>query len=336
MRKFIPVLILVIAVIVSCGVKRDAIGEPDELIVIADSVDWTLIEDQIRNAFAPEVYTPQDEPWYNIRRVSPKNASNFFNYKNILLVSLLRDGSPSLDLIQSLFSDNLVQAMRSGNQPVALKRNQWREQQLLMILTVPDAPQFSEVLANRDEELRSYFDEMFVQRQMKYLYDRHEQKKLSRRFQGEYDWKFRVPRDYIVIHERPDSNFVWIGRHLPIRWISVYWEDVDSPVAVDSSVALRLRRTVGQEHYGNISIDTAYVRTEAAEIDGQHAIRINGIWSHNDDPKGGAFVGFAYYDEFTNRLFYLDGQIFAPGMKKLVFLRRMEIILSTFTTGEKK
>jgi len=333
MRKIIPLVLVGLFVLAACGVKRDAIGDPDTLIVIADSVDWVITEHQIREVFAPEIPTPQDESWYTIQHVPPKNAQHFFAYKNILLVSLLREGSPSLKLIQQIFSEKLVSKMQSGEQPVAYKHNQWRNEQLFLILTTPGVAQFDTVLQNRGEELRGYFDELFVERQKKYLYDRYEQKKMSRRYQEMYDWTFRVPRDYVSIHERPDSNFVWIGRHLPIRWISVYWENVDTPATVDSTVALRLRRTVGNEHYGNISTDTNYVRVEEGTIDGQPAIHIRGIWAHQKEAKGGAFTGYALYDPQTERLFYIDGQIFAPGMKKLVYLRQLDIVLKTFTAG---
>ncbi|MBS1272486.1 MAG: hypothetical protein MAGBODY4_01632 [Candidatus Marinimicrobia bacterium] len=333
MRKIIPLILAGLFLLTACGVKRDAIGEPDELIVIADSTDWIIMEHQIREVFAPEISTPQDESWYNIQHVLPRNAQNFFDYKNILLASLLREGSPSLELIQRLFSERLVARMQSGEQPIAYKKDQWRDEQVFLILTIPGVQQFDEVLQNRGEELRGYFDEMFVQRQKKYLYDRYEQKKMSRKFQEMYDWSFRVPRDYVILHNRPDSNFVWFGRHLPIRWISVYWEETDHPIEVDSSLALRLRRTVGMEHYGNIATDTNYVRTDEATIDGQSAVHIRGIWAHTKEAKGGSFTGYTYYDPQTGRLYYLDGQIFAPGMKKLVYLRQLDIVLKTFTSG---
>ena len=337
MRKRITVLLILgLMAAVSCEMKRDAIGEPDVLIVIADSTDWLLLEHQLRKAFAPEIATPQNETWYNIQHVLPKNAREFFDYKNILLVSLLREGSPSLNLIKKMFSEQLVHAMQNGEQPVALKRNQWRKEQLLMLLTALGVKPFDEIIEFRGDELRGYFDEVFVNRQKEYLYERYEQKKLAKRFQEEHNWSIRVPRDFIIIHERPDSNFVWLGRHLPIRWLSIYWESVDGQVSVDSASAFRMRKFIGENHYGDIATNPDFVETEQVTLSGRKAVKIRGIWEHTNEAKGGVFIGYLLYDSDSGRLYYLDGQIFAPGMKKLVYLRQLDIVLNTFTPAPKE
>lgn len=333
MRRLLIFSLITFFIIIGCATKRDAIGDPDSLIVVADSTDWQKTQDLINATFAPEIPTPQPEAWYNIKVVPPNKFSQFMTYKNILIVSLLQPNSPSLEFINHLFSQNLVQQMESGQMPVATKTNPWRNQQLLMILTSPSYQEFVQYVQQRKMQLRREFDKMFVQRQKHYLYGRYEQTKLEKKFQQEYNWTLRIPRDWIILHDEPKQQFVWLGRHLPIRWLSVYWEKQDSPVQVDSAMAVRLREKVGQDLYGEILTNEEYLQTTKITLDGQPAIRLRGVWAHAKEAKGGPFTGIAYYDPKTQRLFYLDAQVFAPDMKKLVFLRRLEIILSTFTSG---
>ncbi len=333
MRKVYITLVISLLVAVSCGQKRNAIGDPDTVIVVADSADWLLVQEDVRGVFSEVIRTPQREEWYSIMRVPPARFTEFMDYKNILLLSLLREDSRSLGFIEQALADDIVESMKSGEVNVAKKDNPWRALQLLVIATAPNAEQFAQVMDQRGEEIRGYFDEMFDQRQMKYLYGRYEQERMSRRLQEDYLWSFRIPRDWVIIHERPEQNFFWIGRHLPIRWVSVYWENTDGPVPVDSTTAVRLRRTVASEQYGDVSSNAEFFQTEEITIDGQPAIRLRGLWSHDSEAKGGPFTGVTYYDPETQRLFYIDGQLFAPDLEKLVYLRQMEVISSTFHSG---
>lgn len=331
-KKILPILLLVV-IAAGCSVKRDAVGEPDQLIVVADTSDWMQWKSQIQKVFAPMIPTPRPEPWYQIKRVPPADFDQFTAFRNIIIFSTLREESPSKQLIDRLFSRSLVSSMEAGEQPVATKTNPWRNSQFMLILTTPSKVEMETILTKRGDELRGYFDTEFNKRQTKYLYKRYEQVKLEKRFQHDYNWTFRVPRDWVIVHERPDSNFVWIGRNLPNRWFSVYWEKVDSSVVVDSALAVHLREKVATEQYKNISTNEDYLQTEYINIDGQPAVRLQGIWARTTEAKGGPFTGAAYYDPDTKRLFYLDGQVFAPDLKKLLYLRQEEIMVSTFTSG---
>lgn len=332
-RMIIFVSLTIAVVIASCGLKKTAIGDPDTLIIVADSSDWNAVRDTVQNIIAPVVPTPQPERWYDIRVVPPQQFSNFMYHKNILVLSLLQADTPSNNLLSRMFSPEMVESMRSGEQTLALKRDPWRSQQLLVILTAPSSTRMVEVVEARGKEIKEYFDDAFRKRQKKYLYDRYEQKKMKRQMSELYDWYLRVPRDWVIIKERPDSNFVWIGRHLPIRWISVYWQETRDIKMVDSTVAVELRKTVAQERYKNIYTNPEYLEVEAVDYEGKQGIRIRGIWAHEKESKGGPFTGFAYYDSKTGRLFYIDGTLFAPDMEKLVYLRRLEIVMRTFQSG---
>jgi len=333
MRKLTVLLVILVLGFTSCGLKRDAIGEPDVLIVVADSTDWQRTRDLVQETFAQVIPTPQPEVWYNIRRISPDRFTQFMDYKSILILSLLRANSPSLQFVERVFSKDLVESLRSGEVNVAKKENPWRAQQLLAIVTAPGEPAFTHVIRQRGKEVRGYFDEMFNQRQRKYLFGRYEQKRLENRLEQTYNWMVRIPRDWVILEEWPNENFFWVGRHLPIRWLGVYWEQVDEPVNVDSTTALRLRQLVSQDKYGDIRTNTDYVQVEEMTLDGRPAVRLRGLWEHEIEAKGGPFTGAAYYDPELQRLYYIDGQLFAPDMKKLVYLRQMEIIIATFTSG---
>lgn len=332
MRKMFLVVVLLFIAIAGCDAKRNAIGEPDLIIVVADSSDWNAVSDTIQSAIAPIIPTPRPEGWFNLRVVPPGQMSNYMDYKNILVVSLLKENSASMNLLDRMLSDDVLQSMQEGNQSVAKKENPWRAQQLLVIMAAPSVQQMVELAENRGREVRDYFDEAFNARQKKYLYGRNEQKEKAQEYMEAFGWSIRVPRDWITIKARPGSNFIWIGRHMPIRWLSVHWQDSPDLKMVDSTVAVEMRKTVAQELYGDIYTNPEYLDVEAVNWNGKDGIRIRGLWAHEREAKGGPFTGFVHYDNESKRLYYLDATIFAPDMEKMVFLRQMEIMMRTFQT----
>jgi hypothetical protein len=51
---------------------------------------------------------------------------------------------------------------------------------------------------------------------------------------------------------------------------------------------------------------------------------------------GGPFVNYAFYDQPSDRVYFIDGSVFAPTYDKLQFIRQMEVIARTFRTREEK
>ena len=49
---------------------------------------------------------------------------------------------------------------------------------------------------------------------------------------------------------------------------------------------------------------------------------------------GGPFINFTFYDQATDRVYMLDGSVFAPDFDKLSFIRHMEVMARTFRTAE--
>ncbi|PSQ65454.1 MAG: DUF4837 domain-containing protein, partial [Bacteroidetes bacterium QH_2_64_74] len=49
---------------------------------------------------------------------------------------------------------------------------------------------------------------------------------------------------------------------------------------------------------------------------------------------GGPFVTYTFYDRSTDRVYMLDGSVFAPDYDKLDLLRQMEVMARTFRTAE--
>ena len=92
MRKSIlPLLLLVIVVLVtSCGnSKSPAIGNEDDIIVIADSMMFYNVEPEMLHVFEKIIYTPQPENLFNLKRENLENLGRLEKRKNIIFLGTL-------------------------------------------------------------------------------------------------------------------------------------------------------------------------------------------------------------------------------------------------------
>ena len=68
------------------------------------------------------------------------------------------------------------------------------------------------------------------------------------------------------------------------------------------------------------------------------AIQLTGVWQNDREtrPAGGPFRSYGFYDLNTQRLYLVDMAVFAPGKKKLPYLRQLDVMAQTFKTRERK
>jgi len=59
----------------------------------------------------------------------------------------------------------------------------------------------------------------------------------------------------------------------------------------------------------------------------KYAIEARSLWRVQGDFMGGPFVTYTFVDEKTNRLFMIDGWVFAPKYDKRDYMRQVEGII---------
>ena len=94
--------------------------------------------------------------------------------------------------------------------------------------------------------------------------------------------------------------------------------------------------------FGDPSNQDSYVITETqiepeirhVSFNGKYAIKINGLWKTHDITMGGPFVGYSLVDEKLNRIYYIEGFIYSPGLDQRELMREMDVVLQTFRTSD--
>jgi len=57
-----------------------------------------------------------------------------------------------------------------------------------------------------------------------------------------------------------------------------------------------------------------------------------GLWELNIKGMGGPFVNYFFYDEKTQRIYMIDGSIYAPRYYKRNLIQQMDVTLQSFKT----
>ncbi len=329
-------------ILTSCGGKRSAIGNEDEIIVLADSMEYDALKEILHNVFADTIYTPQPEELFILNRKGIGSLKKYQNRKNIIITAPLISGSNTSRYINSVLDSTVRNMVNEGKEFVFNKYDLWAKNQLVMFLTAPETEDLIEKIGNNKKQLIQYFQKISDQRLFKSLYNaKFEQKKIEAQFLRDYSWIIYVQADFLVGKNSPEDNFVWLRRAPGTdmeRWLFIHWIENASPsfLEVDSVYAERNRMT---EKFLRSSDDKAYVEisddiitTSEVNFKDRYALMTQGLWRMNDKSMGGPFINYTFYDEDTGRIYMLDGSVYAPRYYKKKLIQQVDVLLKSFYT----
>lgn len=333
--KIFPAFLILLLLLLSysCGIyKKWSVGNENEIIVIADSLEWLSLKDVFSSVFEREIMTPQYEKIFHLKWISPIRFPKFTHWKNLLLVSTLDKRSKASEFLRAILDPQLLAGVQEGKYYVFLKKDNWARDQIFMVLAASNQQELRERVMENSQFLFDQFDEMVNLRVKKLMYRENEQKELEEHFKESYGWTFRVQRDYIVLKEKPDSGFVWLGRNYPIRWISIYWETVEDVPAITEEWVMDKRDEIGLKFYKDMVVDRRYSGVKLIRFKDWVTYRITGLWMLRKKALGGPFRTYCFYDDLTGRIYLIDFLVYAPGQEKAYYLRQLEIMVKTFNT----
>ena len=100
--------------------------------------------------------------------------------------------------------------------------------------------------------------------------------------------------------------------------------------------AWKTRSWIGNQIMEDTYIEKRYISTRKMYWDTRYVDNMRGLWAHEVKVMGGAFSVFYFYDGVSNRTYFIDLSLWAPGESKNVYLRQMELAVSTFSSRSSK
>ncbi len=335
-------IVLSLMFFTGCEQKSLSRGTTRNIAVVVDSVLWQDIEVQVKSTLSPERFTPQPEYIFALNQMSPNEFTRLERYAQILFIGTLdMEGETKNLLDQMMPSKSEARKLVQNNERYFFQYDEpWARDQILGILVGKDKATLIENLKQDDNLIFNTYDEHANYRVKKQLYFREPQEKLVQQLMDNHGWTVDVPLEWFIAMENDQDRFVWIRRMRPQREFFVYWEPVDDPSVLSKEWMLETRARLAKKYYSGDEVyqdDNIKVREEVVNFLDRYAIKLEGIWQNDSLVAGGPFRSYGFYNESDQRLYLIDGSVYAPDERKWPYLRHLDIVAHTFRTkGEVK
>ena len=212
-----------------------------------------------------------------------------------------------------------------------------------MFLAAKDAKILTQYLLDYGKNLQVIFSQRELRRWQSSLYSNQEQKLLAEKLHERHNYSFKIPNGYKLVKDEKKAleGFTWLrqseaeyDKHIFLAYKSYTDTKETTPAAI-----VDWRNELAETHlFGDPNNSESFVVTETLEppifqnltFRKRYAVLVRGLWRTNNYGAGGPFVSYFVVDDKQGRLYYLEGFIRAPGIKKRNFLREVEAIILSF------
>lgn len=325
MRKINLIYIGLVSIIVSsCGsgmknISTSSTGKNGEVLVVADRELWRGdLKDTITNFFTEVQYgLPQAEPRFSVFSVPSDEFNRILRpHRSILMVSI----------------------DKSLTEPkVSYAKDKWSEPQILVKLMGPTRESLIEKFWEQRENIADLFIESEYRRYQKVALNMGEPS-IAKKLEERYHFSMTFPKGYSI--STMLDNFCWIRKEAKdfSHGIMVYTYDYTDTKLMDSKSILFIRDTITKAHipgptdssYMAVSYKVYEPQSKVTEFMGNYCVETRGLWLVKNDFMGGPFVNYTFVDKTRNKVFVLDGYVYAPRDNKRDMLRSVEAILHTW------
>lgn len=336
-------ILVMIAGLTGCNSPgKAAVGIEDEILVFSDSLDYVAMEETLNQVFGKVIYTPQPENLFNLEWRDITKINHYKTRKNIIIMAPLDSESNGSIYMRGLLDSTVTDMVKSGKEFVFTKFDEWAKNQLVMVLAANTIDDLKEKVGSNQEDLVYYFQKVSDKRLAEKLYSHvYERKEIQAQLLNDYGWMIYVQIDFHLAKNVPEDNFVWLRRAPGSdmeRWIFVHWIDNATPEYLnrDSVIALRNRitqkyyRTSDDRNFVEIAQYDEYLKTSEVNFNNRYALMTEGLWRMDDKSMGGPFVNYTFFDEKTNRIYMLDGSLYAPKYYKKKLIQQVDVMLKSF------
>ena len=336
-----------------------ASGPDGEITVVMDSSLWTGAPGEaLRENVTPWVQTlPVSERYFQLRHLeldSERTFNRIKDVKNVVIAAALSDSTNATSFLRRRLSDKAEQAIMNGQTAVVPKPDLWRRSQQIYYVAAATPEALAETFRNRGSEIRSTFAETTLDRLQRTMYEDGRDTAVEDSLMEKHGFAVSVQPDFqIAVDTTTESGgFIWLRRLLAQtrREFFIYYTDEIGPDQITSEWIYNTRDSLTREYLrGNV---TGFVRvdyrrplkTEQITFLDRYGFKTRGLWYMATPVEGedgfrpvgggGPFINFIFYDQATDRVYMLDGSVFAPDFDKLSFIRHMEVMARTFRTAE--
>lgn len=342
----LPFILLTFLFSACTNSKKPAIGNEDDIIIIADSLLFVQLEAELLHVFEKVIYTPQPENLFNLKRESISKLNQLKNRKNVIVLGTLNSDDRTSNYIKQSLDSSVTKLVKNGSEFFFNKNDLWAKDQLVMFIVSNSVDELKKNILNANEELLYSFRKISNKRLFSNLYKpKFENKKIEAELLNKFGWTMYVQPAVELAIKDSSNNFVWLrnGRNTPVeRWIFVHWIENANANYLNSDSLMSIRNKVTKKYFtvsdDSICVDISFGMSKPmvsqASFNEHYALMSQGFWKFSDKSGGGPFISYSYLDEKTKRFYMIDASIYAPKYYKKKLIQQADVILTSFKTSD--
>jgi hypothetical protein len=353
MKLKIVVILLYVAFLSACkeGPNDKSLlpgtGKAGEVLLVIDSSKWNgAIGHEFRILFnSPVPDLPRDQSMFDLGHVSPLDFKSLLKQaKNlVLLVPLYERNSQSLRM-QAFFDKGSIDSLKANPDLFLVnKKNLYASNQEVMFIIGHSEEELLANLEKYRDGIRKFFNDAEDKRTAAMLYGVAEEKVIGNRLEKEHNFNLKIPYQYKIVYDK--ESFVWLrlpGQQID-KNILIAFKDYKDTSDFNHDKLVEWRNEICKKNvFGDPANPDSYVVTESlidplfrqVSFNGKYAVKINGLWKTHDVTMGGPFVAYSMVDEKLNRMYYIEGFIYSPGVDQREIMREMDVVLKSFRTSD--
>ena len=352
----ISLYILALVAIWGCTAQQErnldllppAKGARGEIILVMDSVLWNgELGDAARKVFIEAVYgLPQAEPMFTTRHVSPTHFRGLLKrHKNVVIVTTFDSETSDSRLLQRGFTKaSRETVMRDSSQYLMHKKDEYAKGQQVMHLFGKTEDQLIRKLKKNKKVIQDIINSSEeIDLRERLLSGTSLDKGLSKLVSEKHGLRMKIPGGYRIAKDT--AGFVWM-RYPELRFdknIFIAYKPYTSEKQFELDSIVNWRDELCKTHlYGDKERNpNSFILTEplmpakdwSVLLNNEFAKEVRGLWKTKNLTMGGPFISYVFVDQETQRLYYVEGFVFAPSRSKREFVRELKV---TITSMDKK
>ena len=331
-RRIYSVLIIAFIIVANgCDIRPTSMGYQHRIVILADSIFWNEIKNDVLPAFETIVYTPHVEKRFYIKRIGLNELNDYKSRMNVFLIGTTTGQSEVDKYLRNQIPAEFIDGVNNGKYFYLFKNDLFVRDQLGLIMMAKNTPQFIENFEILKNEIYDKFESAYFDRLSKSIYDSGEQEDLEEFLVNRFGWKVRIQHDYFIANHDMDDRYVWLRRIDPDRWLSIWEMEGDSSLLRERKL-FDIRDTITKKYYSGDYVvrEDSYVIT--SDFQGKPTTKIIGLWRNdsNNDLVGGPFRTYIVHDKEKSRFYFIDYAVQAIGKLKQPYLDQLEIMARTF------
>jgi len=319
----------------------NASGTESEMLIVMDSSKFkNKLGRSLIDVFGENIYgLPQPEPYFDLKYIRPNNFNNILKFaKNIIITFTLEGNSPSSRLLRKEFNQSSIEKIEEDSSLfMMIKKDQYAKGQEILYLFSKDDSILLEHIKKNKNKLRNYFENR-VTKNINRKKLSNTNKNISKDLIKRFGYNITVPSGFSIA--KLDSQFVWLREIDPEleKNIFIYFENYVSDEVFYKKNIEDFRKKISLKYLRDIENPSIYMTYQKelpflkkeVNFKKNFSIETRGLWKLSDISGGGPFLSYTFVDKKSNRLYYLEGYVYAPGSKKRDLMREIYSILWSF------